>query len=96
MYAASGIDVINMTQYPEAYLAREIGMCYAGVALVTDRDAGVAGDPSVEAVTAKAAFEVMEANVEHAKRLLASVIRELPDGDECACSQGGAGSLRKR
>lgn len=93
MYAASGFDVINMTQYPEAYLAREIGMCYAGLALVTDRDAGVDGDASVEAVTAKAAFEVMETNVEHARNLIGLLIRELPHPDGCACAQGGARSI---
>ena len=32
-YRAQGWDVVNMTQYPEAYLARELGMHYAGIAL---------------------------------------------------------------
>ena len=40
-----------MTQYPEAYLARELGMHYAGIALVTDYDTGVEDDPGVAAVT---------------------------------------------
>ena len=35
-YRAQGWDVINMTQYPEAYLCRELGLCYCGIALVTD------------------------------------------------------------
>ncbi len=96
MYAASGFDVINMTQYPEAYLAREIGMCYAGLALVTDRDAGAVGDPSAEAVTAKAAFEVMEANVEHARKLIGSIIRELTDAQTCSCAHSGARSVHPR
>jgi 5'-methylthioadenosine phosphorylase len=85
-----------MTQYPEAYLARELGMCYAGIALVTDRDAGVDGDPSVEAVTAKSAFEVMAANVKHARRLLAAVIPALPSRSDCDCMSAGAPSLRGR
>ncbi|MGH9180255.1 MAG: S-methyl-5'-thioadenosine phosphorylase, partial [Acidimicrobiales bacterium] len=33
-YRSAGWDVINMTQYPEAYLARELGLCYAAVGLV--------------------------------------------------------------
>ena len=36
-----------MTQYPEAYLARELGLCYATIALVTDYDTGVEDDPSI-------------------------------------------------
>ena len=33
-----------MTGYPEAWLARELGLCYANVSLITDYDVGVAGD----------------------------------------------------
>src|SRR5699024_6335664 len=40
-YAALGWSVVNMTAHPEAVLAREMTMCYAAVALITDHDAGV-------------------------------------------------------
>ena len=43
-YRGQGWDVVNMTQYPEAVLARELGLCYAAIALVTDYDTGVEGD----------------------------------------------------
>jgi 5'-methylthioadenosine phosphorylase len=46
-YAAQGWSLVGMTGHPEAVLARELALCYAAVALVTDRDAGVS---SVEAV----------------------------------------------
>ena len=39
--ASQGWEVINMTQHPEAYLARELGICYATLALVTDYDSGL-------------------------------------------------------
>ena len=39
-----GWDLVNMTAYPEGWLARELGLCYANVSLVTDYDVGVAGD----------------------------------------------------
>jgi 5'-methylthioadenosine phosphorylase len=42
-YRSQGWDVINMTQYPEAYLARELGICYAAITLITDYDTGVEG-----------------------------------------------------
>ena len=35
-FSAAGFDVVNMTQYPECWLARELGLCYANVSLVTD------------------------------------------------------------
>jgi len=88
-YASAGIDVINMTQYPEAYLARELGLCYAGLALVTDRDAGVEGRPEVEPVTMKAAMAVLEDTVEHARALLVSAIPAIPTGAGCGCRRGG-------
>ena len=40
-YARQGFTLINMTGYPEAVLARELEMCYAAIALVTDLDAGI-------------------------------------------------------
>jgi len=92
-YAGAGLDVINMTQYPEAYLARELGICYAGVALVTDRDAGVEGDPDQPAVTMEMAMAVLAANVDHTKTLLAGAIPEIPAVAGCACRAGGAPSL---
>ncbi len=92
-YAACGFDVINMTQHPEAYLARELGLCYSGLALVTDYDAGLEDDPSVAAVSARSAFEVMAANVDHARSLLGLVIPALSVAARCDCAEGGAPSL---
>jgi 5'-methylthioadenosine phosphorylase len=47
---AEGADIVNMTQYPEAALAAELGVGYAGLAFVTDMDAGArADDPPVTA-----------------------------------------------
>ncbi len=55
-FAAAGWDVVNMTQYPEAWLARELELCYANVSLVTDYDVGLEGVPGVEPVTAEASL----------------------------------------
>ena len=40
-FARQGFTLVNMTGYPEAVLARELEMCYAAIALVTDLDAGI-------------------------------------------------------
>jgi 5'-methylthioadenosine phosphorylase len=94
-YQSAGVDVINMTQYPEAYLARELGLCYAGLALVTDRDVGMEGDADSAPVTMAAALAVMAANVEHTRSLLAAAIPDIPTDPGCACAGGGALSLRR-
>jgi 5'-methylthioadenosine phosphorylase len=83
-----GCDVINMTQYPEVVLARELGICYGGLAQVTDYDTGLEGDASIEPVTMEAAFAVLEASVEQTRRLLMAAIPEIPDERSCACAQG--------
>src|SRR5262245_41818526 len=67
-YRAQGWDVVGMTQYPEAYLARELGMHYAGIALVTDYDTGVDDDPDVEPVTQAQVFAFFEQNVDRVRR----------------------------
>jgi 5'-methylthioadenosine phosphorylase len=73
-YREAGWHVINMTQYPEAALAREAGLPFCGVALVTDHDAGVDG---IEPVTQEAVFAVFEQNVERVRALLAASIPKL-------------------
>jgi len=82
-------DVINMTQYPEAWLARELEICYANVSLVTDWDAGVGG---VEPVTAETAIRVFDANLDRLRALLiraAPLIGPQPD-DVCASALSSA------
>ncbi|SLH51911.1 5'-methylthioadenosine phosphorylase [Mycobacteroides abscessus subsp. abscessus] len=49
-FAGQGWDLVNMTGYPEAVLARELEMCYCAVALVTDLDAGLESGEGVHAV----------------------------------------------
>ena len=71
-----GWDVVNMTGYPEAVLAAELGIRYAGLALVTDYDAGV-GDR--EPVTMDAVFAMMRSNVARVQDLIRSVIADMPD-----------------
>ena len=70
-YASMGAHLINMTQYPEAVLARELGLPYAAVGLVTDFDAGVEERPDVAAVDQETVFEVFAA---HLPRLRSVVV----------------------
>ena len=92
-YRAQGWDVINMTQYPEAYLARELGMHYAGIALVTDYDTGVEDDPNVAPVSQEEVFRFFEENVHRVRTLLLELVPELPDSASHVFSCRCAGAL---
>src|SRR5215212_2827292 len=37
-FSSAGWEVINMTQFPECVLARELEVCYVGISLITDYD----------------------------------------------------------
>jgi 5'-methylthioadenosine phosphorylase len=74
-FRREGWAVVNMTGYPEAVLAAELGLAYAAVALVTDYDAGIDGVP---AVSQEDVFAVMERNVERVRAVLQRAIPSLP------------------
>ena len=85
-HRAAGWTVINMTQYPEAFLARELGICYAGLALVTDYDTGLEGIPGVEPVTMEAVFDMLRQNVERTRSLLMAAIPRINGQASCSCA----------
>jgi 5'-methylthioadenosine phosphorylase len=82
-YGAEGWTLINMTAMPEAALARELRMCYASIALVTDMDAGA---ESGEGVGQEEVFALFKQNLERLTGLLSGTIAGLPSPDGCACA----------
>ena len=88
-YAAQGWTLINMTGHPEAVLAREMRLCYAPLALVTDMDAGV---ETGEGVGQEEVFAMFARSIDRLKDLLAGVVGELPaPGEGCACASWADG-----
>jgi 5'-methylthioadenosine phosphorylase len=88
-FAKSGFDLVGMTQYPEAWLARELELCYANVSLVTDYDVGVDGG---EPVSAGAVIDVFRENLDRLRALLfraVPMIGPQPD-DLCATALSSA------
>jgi len=83
-FAREGWEVINMTQHPEAILARELEICYANISLITDYDVGVAGE--VEAVTHEEVIRVFTDNLGKLRDLVFRVIAALPDERTCVCA----------
>lgn len=76
-YRQAGWHVVNMTQSPEAPLAREAELPFAGLALVTDYDVGLDADAGVEPVTQERVFAVFESNLHRVRDLLLATIPEL-------------------
>jgi 5'-methylthioadenosine phosphorylase len=79
----AGWDVINMTAYPEGYLARELELCYANISMVTDHDVGVEG---TEPVTHEAVLKVFNENNERLRELLCAVIPKIGPQPEDICA----------
>ena len=88
-FASAGWEVINMTQYPEALLARELELCYANISLITDYDVGVEGVPPV---THEEVVRVFTDNNAKLRDLLFSVIPALPAERTCACATALTGA----
>jgi 5'-methylthioadenosine phosphorylase len=82
-YAAAGWTLVNMTGHPEAVLARELGLCYATVALVTDLDAGVSAEESVDQAQV---FALFEQHIGRLKDILRDVVIGLPAPAGCGCA----------
>jgi len=87
-FANQGFDAINMTQYPEVTLAREKGMCYLGVGMITDYDSGLEGREDIKPVTNAEVLRVFEKNVSAVKNLIHAAVPELENGQKtCGCGK---------
>ena len=91
MFANNGGDVIGMTQFPEVTLAKELALCYANVALITDYDVGVDG---IAPVSHAEVLKVFGENIDRLRDLLFAAIPAVPvdrAGCDCANALGGSG-----
>jgi 5'-methylthioadenosine phosphorylase len=84
VYRSWGMDVIGMTNIPEAKLAREAEICYATLALSTDYDCW---HETEEDVSIESVLEIMRVNVETAQRILRFAVTQIPDGRSCGCAK---------
>jgi 5'-methylthioadenosine phosphorylase len=80
LFKSWGAHVIGMTMVPEVNLAREKGMCYMTVAMVTDYDVW-ADRP----VSAQEVVETLRHNAEKVQGLLSSLVPALPKARGCSC-----------
>jgi 5'-methylthioadenosine phosphorylase len=86
-FSSLGWKVINMTGYPEAILAKELGMCYLNLSLITDYDAGLEGRDDVTAVTQDEVVRVFMEHNQILKDLVKKIIGALPAERGCPCEE---------
>ncbi len=84
-FSKMGWEVINMTQYPECYLAKELGICYVNISLITDYDAGLEGRDDIKPVTHEEVLRVFDENIENVKKMLFEMIKSI-DLNQCDCN----------
>jgi len=84
IYRKWGVDVIGMTNLPEAKLAREAELCYATLALATDYDCW---HETEEDVTVGSILAILKRNVENSKKIVREVARRLPAPGGCHCGE---------
>ncbi|WP_344282950.1 S-methyl-5'-thioadenosine phosphorylase [Streptomyces hebeiensis] len=84
-HAAMGWSVVGMTGHPEAALARELGLCYTSLTLVTDLDAGA---ETGEGVSHDEVLKVFSSNVDRLRTVLFDAVGGLQTNDarDCLCS----------
>jgi len=82
LYKSWGMDIIGMTNMPEARLAREAEMCFATIALVTDYDCWYE-----EAVNIEMVIGNLLKNVATAKKIIKEVVPLLSKERKCSCSE---------
>jgi 5'-methylthioadenosine phosphorylase len=75
-FSDAGWEVISMTQYPEAWLCRELGMAVVNIALITDYDAGI--HEGTEAVDAQSVTEVFAQNAERIRKVVLDLVGRFP------------------
>jgi len=85
LFKAQGMDVVGMTNMPEARLAREAELPYASIAMVTDFDAWSLDEAHVEVANV---LEVLHSNAATARRLVASLAAALASQPRTPSPQG--------
>jgi 5'-methylthioadenosine phosphorylase len=89
---SSYADTIGMTQYPEVALAREKGICYLGIGIVTDYDAGLEGRSDVSPVSFDDVGRVFSKGISELKGLIADIAADVPESRSCRCKDALIGA----
>jgi len=90
LYRQWGADVIGMTNWQEAKLAREAEMCFASLVLCTDYDCW---NPAAGHVVIEEVLRILAENVDLARRSIATAVAGLPARRDCPCAKALAEAI---
>ena len=82
MFQRLGADLVGMTSVPEVVLARELGMCYASIGIVTNEAAGIATHPLTHAEV----MQTMKELVLRVAQLIQATFELWTLGQNCLCA----------
>lgn len=82
---ADRCDLVNMTQYPEAYYARLLGICYANIAAITDYDVCIDHSLNLNKGNWTRVLNVFQSNIKALKDVLYEFLTDPYDID-CNCA----------
>jgi len=82
MFKMLGGQVVGMTGVPEVVLAKELGLCYASLALVTNQAAGISNEPLTHAEV----IATMNILGETIAKLIEATCRDKASDGECSCA----------
>jgi 5'-methylthioadenosine phosphorylase len=82
LYRSWGMDIIGMTNFAEAKLAREAEICFTSLAAVTDYDCWRGSE---EEVTVDMVIKNLCMNVANAQKILRKAVKEISGMKQCSC-----------
>ncbi|GIF15717.1 S-methyl-5'-thioadenosine phosphorylase [Actinoplanes teichomyceticus] len=95
-FSQQGWHLVNMTQYPEVVLARELELCYANLSYITDYDvaaADVTDGERAEAVSHAGVLQAFSADSSRVMDIVQRIVGALPAQTDCGCQHALQGAL---
>ncbi|HOQ08767.1 MAG TPA: S-methyl-5'-thioadenosine phosphorylase [Syntrophomonadaceae bacterium] len=83
MFKQLGGHLIGMTSVPEVCLARELGLCYANISIVTNYAAGIS--PNI--LTHSEVLEMMASRIQQLREVIMTSIKYIPAEPGCDCKR---------
>ena len=80
MFIKLGGDVVGMTTVPEVVLAKELGMCYSTIGIITNWCTGVSGEIELHDIEA-----AVDKNKDKISNICMKIFKEGLDKDNCTC-----------
>lgn len=84
-FTKMGWDVVNMTEYPEVSLAREMEMCYCAIAIATDYDAGLIAAGDIKPVSVEEILKNFKSSMKSIKSIMLQMVKKWPLKFNCEC-----------